>query len=73
MTFSWYDTRLMTPECRDEREDCDDHFDMKKRVDKLWLPDLYIVNSRIAKSYNEPLKNGMIYLQATGLVLLSKR
>ncbi|GFQ91550.1 neur_chan_LBD domain-containing protein, partial [Trichonephila clavata] len=49
----------MTPECRDEGEDCDDHFDLKKREQDLWKPDLYILNSRSARQHEQPLKNGM--------------
>nr|XP_015914005.2 glycine receptor subunit alpha-2-like [Parasteatoda tepidariorum] len=73
MTFYWYDSRLMTPECRDEKKDCDDSFDLKKRFDELWTPDLYILNSRLARQHDQPLRNGMVYLHATGRVLLSKR
>ncbi|GFU12805.1 neur_chan_LBD domain-containing protein, partial [Nephila pilipes] len=72
ITFFWDDSRLMTPECRDEGSDCDDHFDLKRREQDLWKPDLYILNSRSAKQHEQPLRNGMVYLVATGRVFLSK-
>ncbi|GBN18230.1 Glycine receptor subunit alpha-1, partial [Araneus ventricosus] len=73
MTLFWDDKRLMTPECRDENRDCDDHFDLKRREQNLWKPDLYILNSRSARQHEQPLRNGMVYLVAQGRVILSKR
>ncbi|XP_054715376.1 glycine receptor subunit alpha-2-like [Uloborus diversus] len=73
LTFTWNDLRLMTPECRDENEDCDDHFDLKRKIGEMWTPDLYILNSKTAKHHDQPLRNGMVYLVADGQVFLSKR
>lgn len=73
MTFSWLDERLVSHDCKDEGIGCDDHFDMKMMSDKLWFPDLYILNSRTAKNHEQPLRNGMVYLRGSGNVMLSKR
>ncbi|KAG8172769.1 hypothetical protein JTE90_025381, partial [Oedothorax gibbosus] len=72
VTFFWKDSRLVTPECRDEG-DCEDRFDLKSRESALWTPDLYVLNSRLARDHDHPTRNGMLYLIASGKVFLSKR
>ncbi|XP_052710419.1 glycine receptor subunit alpha-2-like [Crassostrea angulata] len=65
----WYDPRLRFNESLGiENIELD-----PKLMDKIWVPDLYIINEKTAKFHTVTVPNKMMYIYPDGLVLYSAR